>query len=128
MLSCECHCCSIDHYAYAFASQRTSKNRCVNRMATPNCRDAASILAAMFTCGDKYVASTFWSEPTAPSIAHPACKPKPMRRLNTPDSSANRLSSRYPRICLSLFTSTKTLRNPISALSATMSRPIDGVV
>ena len=32
----------------------------------------------MFTFGERYVASTLSREPTAPSIAHPMCSPKPM--------------------------------------------------
>jgi hypothetical protein len=42
------------------------------------CLDAASSRAAMFTFGERYVASTLSREPTAPSIAHPMCSPKPM--------------------------------------------------
>lgn len=38
-------------------------------------RQAAIILAALLTWGDRYVASIFWTDPTAPSIAQPALMP-----------------------------------------------------
>ena len=42
----------------------------INR-GTPYCIQAPSNLADVFTFGDKYEASILYSEPIAPSMAHP---------------------------------------------------------
>jgi hypothetical protein len=47
----------------------------------PNYLVPASNLAAIFTCGDKYDASILNSEPIAPSIPHPECRPYPIFTL-----------------------------------------------
>ena len=40
-----------------------------------NCLVAASNLAAVFTCGERYEASILSGDPMAPSMAHPKCIP-----------------------------------------------------
>lgn len=44
----------------------------------PNYFVAASKRDAIFTFGLKYEASILYSDPMAPSIAQPICKPKPI--------------------------------------------------
>ena len=48
------------------------------RILTPNCLVAAYNLDAILTLGLRYEASILYSEPMAPSIAHPICRPNPI--------------------------------------------------
>lgn len=50
---------------------------------TPNYFVAACNQLARLTLGDKYDASILWSDPIAPSIAHPRCKPNPIFTLKS---------------------------------------------
>ena len=50
-------------------------NSSLRRNMVWNCLVAASNLAAVFTCGERYEASILSGNPMAPSMAHPKCIP-----------------------------------------------------
>mmetsp|Transcript_549 Transcript_549/g.1418 ORF Transcript_549/g.1418 Transcript_549/m.1418 type:complete len:369 (-) Transcript_549:1643-2749(-) len=75
-----------------------AKSSLISRLQ-PNCFVAASRREAMLTFGDKYDASILYSEPIAPSMAQPTCRPKPMDTWKSLPMRA-RMSSRSQN-CLS---------------------------